>query len=73
MLGAVSSGRVRAPLAALAAALVVLLPLGSPAGAAEPRAVLDLGDSLSVGTAPYLALQLRWYRIQRYCDVGLRS
>ena len=51
----------------------MLLPLGSLAGAAEPRAVLDLGDSLSVGTAPYLALQLRGYRIEGYRAVGLRS
>jgi lysophospholipase L1-like esterase len=69
----VSSDRVRAPIAALAATLVVLVPLGSSAGAAEPRAVLDLGDSLSVGTAPYLALQLRGYRIEGYRAVGLRS
>jgi lysophospholipase L1-like esterase len=69
----VSSDQVRAPIAALAAALLVLVPLGSPAGAAEPRAVLDLGDSLSVGTAPYLALQLRGYRIEGYRAVGLRS
>lgn len=68
-----SGDRVRAPIAALAAALVVLLPLGSPAGATGPRALLDLGDSLSVGTAPYLALQLRGYRIEGYRVVGLRS
>lgn len=68
-----SGDRVRAPIAALAAALVVLLPLGSPAGATEPPALLDLGDSLSVGTAPYLALQLRGYRIEGYRAVGLRS
>ena len=63
----------RAPIAALAAVLVVVVPLGSSAGAADRRSVLDLGDSLSVGTAPYLALQLRGYRIEGYRAVGLRS
>ncbi len=68
-----SSDRAPAPIAALAAVLVVLALLGGPAGAAERRAVLDVGDSLSVGTAPYLAQQLRGYRIDGYRAVGLRS
>jgi lysophospholipase L1-like esterase len=69
----VSSDRAPAPIAALAAVVVVLAVLGGPAGAAERRTVLDVGDSLSVGTAPYLALQLRAYRIEGYRAVGLRS
>jgi hypothetical protein len=35
--------------------------------------VLDLGDSLSVGTDPYLRRQLRGYRIDRLYDVGLHA
>jgi len=35
------------------------------AGAPVPRTMLDLGDSLSVGTDPYLRNRLRGYRIDR--------
>ena len=48
-------------------------------GAAErtrpsaPRTMLDLGDSLSVGTDPHLRRQLRGYRIVRLYDVGLHA
>jgi lysophospholipase L1-like esterase len=35
--------------------------------------VLDLGDSLSVGTDPYLRKQLRGYRIDRLYEVGLHA
>ena len=35
--------------------------------------MLDLGDSLSVGTDPYLRPHLRSYRIQRHYDVGLHA
>lgn len=35
--------------------------------------VLDLGDSLSVGTAPYLRARLRGYRIDGVHDVGLHA
>ena len=38
-----------------------------------PRTMLDLGDSLSVGTDPYLRKQLRGYRIDRLYDVGLHA
>jgi lysophospholipase L1-like esterase len=38
-----------------------------------PRTVLDLGDSLSVGTDPYLRPHLRAYRIRRHYDVGLHA
>jgi lysophospholipase L1-like esterase len=54
------------------AAVIALVAFASPSGA-EQRAVLDLGDSLSVGTAPYLARQLRGYRIDRIHDVGLHA
>lgn len=37
-----------------------------------PR-VLDLGDSLSVGAAPYLRARLRGYRIDGIHDVGLHA
>jgi lysophospholipase L1-like esterase len=40
---------------------------------AAPRTVLDLGDSLSVGTDPYLRARLRGYRIERLYDVGLHA
>ena len=70
----------RAPIAriaALAALLVALAWIGARvpagAGAAERRAVLDLGDSLSVGTAPYLKRQLRGYRIESVHDIGLHA
>ena len=35
--------------------------------------MLDLGDSLSVGTDPYLRSRLRGYRIERLYDVGLHA
>lgn len=44
-----------------------------PPPAPAPRTVLDLGDSLSVGTDPYLREQLRGYRIRRLYDVGLHA
>jgi lysophospholipase L1-like esterase len=62
-----------ARIAALAALLVALASFGAPAGAAERRAVLDLGDSLSVGTAPYLKRELRGYRVESVHDVGLHA
>jgi lysophospholipase L1-like esterase len=39
----------------------------------QPRTMLDLGDSLSVGTDPYLRSKLRGYRIERLYDVGLHA
>jgi lysophospholipase L1-like esterase len=47
--------------------------IGSQAHSAVPRTVLDLGDSLSVGTDPYLRSRLRAYRIRRHYDVGLHA
>jgi lysophospholipase L1-like esterase len=35
--------------------------------------VLDVGDSLSVGAAPYLRARLRGYRIEQEHDVGLHA
>jgi lysophospholipase L1-like esterase len=64
---------VPAPSAALAAVLVVLAVLGAPAGAAERQIILDVGDSLSVGTAPFLKRQLPGYRIESVHDIGLHA
>ena len=56
-------------------ALVAIAPLS--AGNADSEAprptVLDLGDSLSVGTDPYLRERLRGHRIRRLYDVGLHA
>ena len=68
----------------LAAVLLVALlslaggssPTPSRAAAAAsvaPRSILDLGDSLSLGTAPYLRARLSGYRIARRYDVGLHA
>lgn len=35
--------------------------------------MLDLGDSLSIGTDPYLRPRLRGYQIQRLYDIGLHA
>ena len=45
---------------------------GDSAPAAQ-RALLLVGDSLSVGTGPYLRSQLRDYRIDRRHGIGLRT
>jgi lysophospholipase L1-like esterase len=60
---------------AVAAFVAALAALGAfAADAADARrSVLDLGDSLSVGTAPYLRQQLPRYRIERFHDVGLHA
>jgi lysophospholipase L1-like esterase len=53
-----------------------LASLGVSGAAAEtspPRSVLDLGDSLSVGTAPYLRARLRGYRVARIYETGLHA
>ena len=59
-----------------AAALGVLMSFaGAPASAGTnlERSVLDLGDSLSIGTNPYLRARLRGYRVARVHDVGLHA
>jgi lysophospholipase L1-like esterase len=64
---------------ASAVAVVLALVAGTVLGAARvgaqpaPKTVLDLGDSLSVGTDPYLRKRLRGYRIERLYDVGLHA
>jgi hypothetical protein len=40
---------------------------------AAPRTVLDVGDSLSVGTGPHLRARLPEYRIDRRVKIGLRA
>jgi lysophospholipase L1-like esterase len=64
-----------APAVAIVLALVTASILGTaPVGAQPaPKSVLDLGDSLSVGTDPYLRKRLRGYRIERLYDVGLHA
>jgi lysophospholipase L1-like esterase len=56
-------------------ALVAIAPLsaGHVGGEATRPTVFDVGDSLSVGTNPYLRKRLRGYRIQRLYDVGLHA
>jgi lysophospholipase L1-like esterase len=60
-------------LAGALAVVFVLAAIDSQAHSAGPRTVLDLGDSLSVGTDPYLRPHLRAYRVQRHYDVGLHA
>ena len=60
----------------LAGSLGVLTTFGPAAAAAGPnldRSVLDLGDSLSIGTAPYLRAKLRSYQITVIRDEGLHA
>lgn len=73
--GAAAAKRIAAT-AFLACAFVVAGATGAiepQAHSAGPRTMLDLGDSLSVGTDPYLRPHLRSYRIQRHYDVGLHA
>ncbi len=63
-----SSRRSRARLALVAIAATA----GAATGTQRPT-VLDLGDSLSVGTDPYLRKRLSGYRIERLYDVGLHA
>ena len=58
----------------LAGMLAAFALLGAAHGAARSsRSVLDLGDSLSVGTAPYLSARLRGYRIEKIHDVTMHA
>jgi lysophospholipase L1-like esterase len=59
--------------AALALAATTSFAASEREGARPPRTMLDLGDSLSVGTDPYLRKQLQGYRIDRLYDVGLHA
>jgi lysophospholipase L1-like esterase len=68
--------RIAAATLAAGALGALLLALGADAttpARSSPRTVLDLGDSLSVGTDPYLRVRLRGYRIERRYDVGLHA
>lgn len=58
---------------ACAIGLAASTALGTASAQPTPRTVLDLGDSLSLGTGPYLRRQLRGYRIERLYDVGLHA
>jgi hypothetical protein len=60
----------------LAVGLVIALAVGAgqaPGARAGSRSLFDLGDSLSVGTAPYLRARLSGYRIVALHDVGLHA
>jgi lysophospholipase L1-like esterase len=62
--------------AASTVATVAFLALGAGSGPSAPRSlqsVLDVGDSLSVGAAPYLRARLHGYRIEQEHDVGLHA
>lgn len=45
----------------------------APGAAATSPTILDIGDSLSIGAAPYLRAQLSGYRIEKAHDVGLHA
>jgi hypothetical protein len=64
----------------IAAASVLLVAtlaaLGARSASSSPgpaHAVLDVGDSLSVGTGPYLRRRLHGYRIEEVHDIGLHA
>ena len=61
--------------ATVLAGVLSLAASTSPGASAPPaqRALLLVGDSLSVGTGPYLRSQLRDYRIDRRHGIGLRT
>ncbi len=65
----------RGVVASLVAVLLgtALLALSGASAGAHARTVLDLGDSLSVGTAPYLRARLDGYRVAPIHDVGLHA
>ena len=72
--------RVRIAVCPLAACLLLLLALqlatrtaAARSGDSSSRVVFDLGDSLSVGTAPYLHRRLPSYRFVVLTDVGLHA
>jgi hypothetical protein len=57
----------------VASALVLLAASPSAAAPAGTRAVFDVGDSLSVGTAPYLDRRLAGTELEHRNEVGLRA
>jgi lysophospholipase L1-like esterase len=64
---------------AVLAATAALAGLGATSAdarsgdARQARTLLDLGDSLSVGAAPFLRSRLPGYRVERRHDVGLHA
>lgn len=62
----------RAVAVAFAVATLALLGSETSAGGASQR-LLDVGDSLSLGSAPFLQTHLRGYRIEHVYDVGLHA
>jgi lysophospholipase L1-like esterase len=65
--------RAAACLAVLLVCAIAALALPGPSRSAAVRTVLDLGDSLSVGTSPYLRARLPSYRVARIHDIGLHA
>jgi lysophospholipase L1-like esterase len=65
--------RAAACLVVVLVALAASTAVSRSAPGSHGRTVLDLGDSLAVGTAPYLRATLPGYRIQRLHDVGLHA
>jgi hypothetical protein len=55
------------------AALAGLGAGSAPSAPGAAHSVLDIGDSLSVGAAPYLRSRLRGYRFEEVHDVGLHA
>jgi lysophospholipase L1-like esterase len=53
--------------------LASLAASGALAETSPSKSILDVGDSLSVGTAPYLRARLRGYRVARIYDTGLHA
>ena len=59
---------------AIAFAVTALATAGSAASAGDTsQGLLDVGDSLSVGSGPFLQTHLRGYRIEHVYDVGLHA
>jgi lysophospholipase L1-like esterase len=67
------SGRTAAAALVGIAAVLALGAGSAPSARLSTPTLLDVGDSLSVGTAPYLRAQLHGYRIERARDVGLHA
>jgi lysophospholipase L1-like esterase len=53
--------------------LVALTTVSGSSAASTERAILDVGDSLSIGAAPHLRSRLPGYQIARVHDVGLHA
>jgi hypothetical protein len=65
---------VRTAAASIVVATLLVLGAGpAPGAASSPSSLLDVGDSLSVGSGPFLQKHLRGYRIEHVYDVGLHA